>query len=191
YGSFMGAVGEDSITTARNVTATENDTLSASLTSQIYDLRYETGINLGWITPYLGIEDRLLDAPAYTETGPSGANSFALSYASRSVNVPDVELGFRNAADLPVSRNWVLHLTDKFAFEHAANSSFNVGAAYAVLPGSGFTTFGAQPGKNLGRVSLGAEFRSRYGLNAGLTFDEAVSSRSQTYNGVFSLGYGW
>ena len=66
-----------------------------------------------------------------------------------------------------------------------------MGAAYAVLPGSGFTTFGAQPGQNFGRVSLGAEFRSRYGVNAGLTFDEAVSSRSQTYNGVFSLGYGW
>jgi fibronectin-binding autotransporter adhesin len=191
YGSFMGAVGEDSITTARNVNATEDDTLSASLTSQIYDLRYETGINLGWITPYLGIEDRLLDSPAYTETGPSGANSFALSYGARSVNVPDLELGLRNGADLPLNRNWVLHLTDRFAFEHAANSSFNVGAAYAVLPGSGFTTFGAQPGKNFGRFSLGAEFRSRYGLNAGLTFDEAVSSRSQSYNGIFSLGYGW
>lgn len=191
YGAFMGAIGEDSITTARSVSATENDTLSGSLTSQVYDLRYETGINLRWITPYVGIEDRLLDAPAYTETGSSGANSFALSYASRSVNTPDVELGFRNAADLPVARNWVLHLTDKFAFEHTANNSFDVQAAYAALPGSDFTTFGAQPGENLVRASLGAEFKSRYGLTAGLTFDETVSSRSQSYNGVFSLGYGW
>ncbi len=191
YGAFMGAIGEDSITTARSVSATENDTLSGSPTSQVYDLRYETGINLRWITPYVGIEDRLLDAPAYTETGSSGANSFALSYASRSVNTPDVELGFRNAADLPVARNWVLHLTDKFAFEHTANNSFDVQAAYAALPGSDFTTFGAQPGENLVRASLGAEFKSRYGLTAGLTFDEAVSSRSQSYNGVFSLGYGW
>jgi fibronectin-binding autotransporter adhesin len=191
YGAFMGAVGEDSVTTARSVSATENDSLSASLTSQIYDLRYETGINLGWITPYLGIEDRLLNAPAYTETGPTGASGFALSYASRSVNMPDVELGFRNAAELPVNRNWVLHLTDKFAFEHTANSSFDVGAAYAALPDSNFTTFGAQPGKNLARVSLGAEFKSRYGLAAGLTYEEAVSSRSQNYNGIFSLGYGW
>ena len=191
YGAFMGAVGEDSVTTSRSVSATENDSLSASLTSQIYDLRYETGINLGWITPYLGIEDRLLNAPAYTETGPTGASSFALSYASRSVNMPDVELGFRNAAELPVNRNWVLHLTDKFAFEHTANSSFDVGAAYAALPDSNFTTFGAQPGKNLARVSLGAELKSRYGLSAGLTYEEAVSSRSQSYNGIFSLGYGW
>jgi outer membrane autotransporter protein len=191
YGAFMGAVGEDSITTARSVSATENDTLAGSLTSQIFDLRYETGINLGWVTPYLGIEDRLLDAPAYTETGPSGASSFALSYASRSINMPDVELGLRNATDLPVNRNWVLHLTDKLAFEHTANSSFDVQAAYAALPGSNFTTFGAQPGKNLVRVSVGAEFKSRYGLSAGLNFDEAVSSRSQSYNGAFSLGFGW
>ena len=107
------------------------------------------------------------------------------------MNAPDVEIGFRNAADLPVARNWVLHLTDGFAFEHAANGSFDVGAAYAALPGSNFTTYGAQPGKNLARASLGAEFQSRYGLSAGLTFNEAVSSRSQSYDGVFSLGYGW
>ena len=191
YGAFMGAIGEDSITTARTVNATEADTLGASLTSQVYDLRYETGINLRWITPYIDIEDRLLNTPAYTETGPTGANSFALSYASRSVNVPDFEVGFRNATDLPVARNWVLHLTDKFAFEHAAESSFDVQAAYAALPGSNFTTFGAQPGKNMARVALGAELKSRYGLSTGLTFEEAVSSRSQSYDGVFSFGYGW
>jgi hypothetical protein len=102
-----------------------------------------------------------------------------------------VEIGLRNAGDLPMTRNWVLHLTDGLAFEHAANGSFDVTANYATLPGSGFTTYGAQPGKNLVKLSLGAEFKSRYGLNAGLTFDDAVSSRSQSYNGVFSLGYGW
>jgi len=102
-----------------------------------------------------------------------------------------VEIGVRNAGDLPVARNWVLHLTDGFAFEHAANSSFDVAAAYAALPGSNFTAYGAQPGKNFAKLSLGAEFQSRYGLTAGLTFDDAVSSRSQSYNGVFSLGYGW
>ncbi len=191
YGSFLAAFGSDSINTNRAVTATETDSLSASPTSKILDGRYETGINLNWIKPYIAIEDRLAQTSAYTETGASGANSFALAYGSHTVNAPDVEIGFRNAADLPVARNWVLHLTDGFAFEHAANGSFDVGAAYAALPGSNFTTYGAQPGKNLARASLGAEFQSRYGLSAGLTFNEAVSSRSQSYDGVFSLGYGW
>lgn len=191
YGSFLGAFGSDSINTTRRVTATETDTLSASPTSKIFDARYETGVNLNWAKPYVAIEDRLAQASAYTETGPSGANSFALSYASHTVNMPDVEIGVRNAGDLPVARNWVLHLTDGLAFEHAANSSFDIAAAYAALPGSNFTTYGAQPGKNFAKLSLGAEFQSRYGLTAGLTFDDAVSSRSQSYNGVFSLGYGW
>jgi outer membrane autotransporter protein len=191
YGSFLGAFGSDSINTTRSVTATQTDALSASPTSKIFDARYETGANLNWIKPYFAIEDRLAQSSAYTETGAPGANSFALSYASRNVNVPDFEVGFRNAADLPVARNWVLHLTDKFAFEHAAYSAFDVQAAYAALPGSDFTTFGAQPGKNLARVALGAEFKSRYGLSTGLTFEEAVSSRSQSYDGVFSFGYGW
>ena len=191
YGDFLGAIGSDSINTTRSVSATENDTLAASPTSRLFDGRYETGVDLGWITPYLGVEDRLMQTSAYSEAGPSGAGSFALSYASHTMNMPDVELGFRNAADLPIARNWVLHLTDKFAFEHAANGAFDVQAAYAALPASTFTTFGSQPGKNSARVSLGAEFKSRYGLSAGLQFDEAVSSRSQSYNGILSMGYGW
>lgn len=191
YGSFLGAFGSDSIKTTRTVTATETDMLSASPTSKIFDARYETGINLNWIKPYLAIEDRLAQASAYTETGPSGADSFALNYGSHTVNMPDVEIGFRNAGDLPVARNWVLHLTDGFAFEHAANGAFETDAAYAALAGSSFTAYGAQPGKNVAKLSLGAEFKSRSGLTAGLNFDDAVSSRSQSYNGVFSLGYGW
>jgi autotransporter-associated beta strand protein len=191
YGSFLAAIGSDSINTTRAVSATETDALSASPTSKVFDGRYETGVNLNWIKPYVAIEDRLVQSSAYTETGPSGTSSFALNYASHTVNMPDVEIGFRNSADLPVAKNWVLHLTDGFAFEHAANGSFDVQAAYAALPGSGFTTYGAQPGKNFAKLSLGAEFKSRYGLTAGLTFDDAVSSRSQSYKGVFSLGYGW
>jgi fibronectin-binding autotransporter adhesin len=191
YGSFLGAFGSDSIATTRSLTATETDALSASPSSKIFGGRYETGINLNWITPYVAAEDRALLASAYTETSASGANSFALSYGSHTVNMPDVEIGFRNTSDLPMSRNWMLHLTDGFAFEHAANGSFAADAAYAALAGSDFTTYGAQPGKNLAKLSLGAEFKSRYGLTASLTFDDAVSSRSQSYNGVFSLGYGW
>jgi fibronectin-binding autotransporter adhesin len=191
YGDFLGAIGSDSVNTTRNVSATENDTLTASPTSRLFDFRYETGADLGWVTPYFGVEDRLMQTSGYNEAGTSGASSFALSYASHTMNMPDVELGFRNAADLPVARNWVLHLTDRFAFEHAANSTFDVQAAYAALPASTFTSFGSQPGKNLARASFGAEFKSRYGLSAGLQFDEAVSSRSQSYNGILSMGYGW
>ena len=132
-----------------------------------------------------------MQTSGYTETGPSGASSFALNYASHTLNIPAAELGFRNAADVPIARNWVLHLTDKFAFEHTENSAFDVQAAYAALPGSTFTTFGSQPGKNLLRASLGFEFKSRYGLSTGLQFDEQLSRRSQSYNGVFSMGYGW
>jgi uncharacterized protein with beta-barrel porin domain len=191
YGSFLGAIGSDSINTTRSVSATETDTLSASPTSHIFDGRYETGVDLGWGTPYLAIEDRLLQTAGYSESGATGANSFALSYASHTVNMPDVELGIRNSTDMPMNHYWVLHLTDGLAFEHSANSSFDAQAAYAALAGSNFTTYGAQPGKNLAKVSLGAEFRSRFGFVAGLHFDDAVSSRSQSYNGVFSLGYGW
>lgn len=191
YGDFLGAIGSDSINTARSVSATETDTLAAGPTSRFFDGRYETGVNLGWIMPYLAVEDRVMQTSGYGETGPSGASSFALNYASHTLNIPDAELGFRNAAELPIARNWVLHLTDKFAFEHTGNSALGVQATYAALPGSTFTTFGSQPGKNLLRASLGFEFKSRYGLSTGLQFDEQLSRRSQSYNGVFSMGYGW
>jgi hypothetical protein len=191
YGSFLGAFGNDNVTTSRAITVSGNDTLGASFNSQVFGGRYETGVNMGWIIPYAAAEDRLVRTPAYGESATAGTSNFALNYGSNSINTPDIELGARQVADIPMSANWVLHLSDRLAWEHALYPSIDAPASFAGLPGPDFTTFGAQPAKDSALLSLGAQFRSRYGLIMALDLEDAVSSKSESYNGMFTLGLGW
>ena len=191
YGAFLASFGQDAITTDRQLTVSGTDDLTASLTSQDFVARYETGVDLHWITPYAALGERLSLMPSYSETAASGSNNFALSYASNNLNRLDVELGFRNQADLPMNRNWTLHLSDKLAWQHAVFSSYEAPASYSALAGSQFTTYGAQPGKDLAVWSLGAGIKNRYGLDIGLQVDSSVSKHSQSYDGVGHIALNW
>jgi len=191
YGSFFAAIGSDTINTNRAVTVSGTEDLAGNLTGLVFGGRYETGFHLRWLSPYLALEDRLVQAPAYSETATSGADTFALGYGAHTENMPDIELGFRNNGDVQISHNWEIHLSDRLAWQHAAYGSFDAQASYVALPDSPFTTFGAQPAKDSALLSLGAQLKNRFGLLVGLQFDSAVSAKSQSYNGMFQLGYGW
>jgi uncharacterized protein with beta-barrel porin domain len=191
YGAFFGTVGQDSITTSRTVTAQGADVLAASPTDHFFGARYETGIDMRWIVPYLAVEDRLVALPAYAETASSGASDFALNYASHTSNTPGVELGLRNSFGGALGRNWTLRLSDRLAWMHDFDTSYNALASYAALPGSQFTTFGAQPGRDFALFSLDAEARNRSGMVLGLGLETSVSHESQSYYGMGRFGFTW
>ena len=191
YGAFFGTLGEDSISTSRTVTAEGTDVLAASLTDQFYGARYETGIDLHWIAPYLAVEDRLVALPAYAETASSGASDFALDYGSHNSNTPGVELGLRNSFGGALGRNWSLRLSDRLAWMHDFDGSYTALASYDALPGSQFTVFGAQPGKDFVLISLDAEARNRSGVTVGLGLESSVSHQSQSYFGIGRFGFTW
>jgi len=191
YGAFFGTLGEDSISTSRTVTAQGTDVLAASLTDQFYGARYETGIDLKWIVPYIAVEDRLVALPAYAETASSGTSDFALDYASRNSNTPGAELGLRNTFGGALGRNWSLRISDRLAWMHDFDGSYSALASYDALPGSQFTVYGAQPGKDFALISLDAEARHRSGVIFGLGLESSVSHLSQSYYGIGRFGFTW
>jgi outer membrane autotransporter protein len=150
YGTFLGSFGQNAISTERILTVSGTDDLAASLTSQKFVARYETGIDLHWIKPYAAVEDRLALMPAYNETSVSGSGNFALSYGANTVNALDVELGFRNQADLPMNRNWTLHLSDRLAWQHGSLALMTPWPAIARLPARNSPPMAP----NLARISL-------------------------------------
>jgi uncharacterized protein with beta-barrel porin domain len=174
------------------MTVSGTDDLTASVTGKALGARYETGLDLRWITPYAAIGDRLEMMPAYHETAASGTGNFALSYASNNINTLGVELGVRNKADLPIPHSgWTLHLTDRLAWQHDIMGSYDALASYSLLPRSQFTSYGAQPGKDSVLWSLGAGIKNRNGLELGLDVDSSVSRRSQSYAGMGRLAVTW
>lgn len=191
YGAFAAILGQQDISTARTITVSGTDMLTAKPQATQYGLRYETGIELRGLTPYVALQDRLFQTSGYAETAVSGASTFALDYASRSINMPSLELGVRMAQDVTLNRNWTLSLSDRLALTHNFFGQWNSRAAFAAVPDSDFTVEGGSLGSDAALVSLGAALRNRTGLEINLRLNSGVSSKAQTYTGLIGVTMAW
>jgi fibronectin-binding autotransporter adhesin len=191
YGSFAAALAVDNITTNRVLTVSGTDDLTGKVNAIVFGGRYETGVNLGWLTPYLALQDELFDVPGYGESASSGASTFALNYQSRTTNSADLEMGARQSTDIALGRIWTLKLTDRLAWAHDMSGRSEAQAGFVALPASDFTTYGATPAKDSALVSLGAQFSNRHGFSLNMHLDSAVAANSQTYTGIAGLNFAW
>ena len=66
------------------------------------------------VTPYAAGQFTTFDLPAYAEAAVSGANTFALAYASKSVTATRSELGLRSDKSFAVG-DTILTLRGRFA----------------------------------------------------------------------------
>ena len=84
------------VTTDRNVTISGTDKLEAKFQANNFSGRLESGyrfdVPLIALTPYAAFQAQNTRTPAYSETAVSGANTFALSFASHSSTATRVEL---------------------------------------------------------------------------------------------------
>jgi fibronectin-binding autotransporter adhesin len=197
YGAFTAAAALNRFKTNRIVTVNGTDDLTGRLTATTYGGRYETGILLWWASPYVAVQDTLTVLPAYSETAASGADSFALHYAARTINTPIVELGLRQATDIDFTPRWLLtpdgtlHLTDRLAWAHGFSGTSQARTAFAALPSSDFMVSHATADKDTALVSLGAELRLDGGLRFRAQLDTAISPNAQSYTGTAGLGFTW
>ena len=198
YGSFAAAAGMNMITTHRVLSISGTDDLSGKLTAYTLGGRYETGITLlSWLAPYVAFQDALTVMPSYSETAASGSATFALQYASRTANDGNVEVGVRQGVDVDFNPRWVLtpngtlHLSTKLAWAHELFDETRADASFAALPDSSFAINHAIAGKDAGLLTLGADLRLEDGVNVSAHLDSAVSSKSQSYTGMFGVQYTW
>ncbi len=191
YGSFAGVVGTDDITTNRILTVSGTDQLMGKTDPLEVALRYETGLKLGWITPYAAASDTLMLLPAYTESAASGTSNFALHYDSNDANAALLEVGVRQSTVRPFGRNWTVIVSDRLAWSHILAQPWSATSAFDAAPDSDFTTYGARSGRDGFKASLGLELQNRDGLGFNLNFEGQGTNRSQSYFGVGGVNYTW
>jgi uncharacterized protein with beta-barrel porin domain len=191
YGDFSAAFGVNSITTARVITVSGTDDLSGKVTANVFGVRYETGAELGWFIPYFALQDQLAMTPAYSETASSGSDNFALRYLSHTINQPGVELGVRQNANIVLDSNWSLDFTDQLAWKDLLTGTSDARALYANVAGSGFTVYGAQPGKSAGVIGLGLALHSRSGFGMNAHLQSMIVGNSQTYEEFLGMSFVW
>jgi fibronectin-binding autotransporter adhesin len=191
YGSFAAALALDELTTNRVLTISGPDNLTGKVNALVLGGRYETGIKLGWLAPYLALQDQLFDVPGYRETASSGASTFALNYGARATNSAGLEMGARQSADIALGRSWTLNLSDRLAWAHDLSGRSEAQAAFVALPASDFTTYGATPAKDSALISLGAQLNNKRGFGLDVHLDSSVAANAQTYTGIAGLNIAW
>jgi len=196
YLTAAAAYGWQNITTDRIVTVAGSDRLHAKFNANAYSGRLEGGnryltpwLGIG-VTPYAAVQVTAFALPSYAETVASGANTFALSYAGKTVTATRTELGLRSDKSYVVGDS-LLTLRGRAAWAHDYNADRNVAATFQTLPGASFVVNGASPAHDAALTTASAEMKWINGWSAAATFEGEFSQVTRSYAGKGIVRYGW
>ena len=122
------------------------------------------------ITPYAAAQSTTFDLPAYAEQVVSGANTFALGYASKSVTATRSELGLRADKSYAL-QTAILTLRGRAAWAHDFNPDRAIGATFQALPGASFVVNGARQAGDCALTTASAEIKWMNGWSMTATFE--------------------
>src|SRR5258708_6620667 len=197
YLSAALAYGWQDVTTDRTVTIAGFDLLRANFNANTFSGRAEGGYRFvaPWIggvgiTPYAAGQFTTIDLPAYAEQAIAGANTFALTYASKSVTDTRSELGIRTDKTYPM-QNGIFTLRGRAAWAHDFNPDRNIAATFQTLPGASFVVNGPAQASDSALVTGSAEMKWLNGFSLAATFEGEFSSVTRSYAGKGVARYAW
>jgi uncharacterized protein with beta-barrel porin domain len=191
------AYGWQDVTTDRTVTVAGTDLLRARFNANAFSGRVEGGYRFvtPWIggigiTPYAAGQFVTFDLPAYAEQAIAGANTFALTYASKSVTDTRSELGIRTDKSYPM-QNGIFTLRGRAAWAHDFNTDRSISPTFQTLPGASFVVNGAAPAHDSALVTASAEMKWLNGFALAGTFEGEFSNVTTSYAGKGVVRYAW
>jgi uncharacterized protein with beta-barrel porin domain len=197
YITAAAAYGWQAITTDRTVTIAGIDQLRAQFNANAYSGRVEGGNRyvLPWmggigLTPYAAAQVVAFDLPAYAESVLSGADTFALAYAAKTVTATRSELGLRSDKSYAVG-DAILTLRGRAAWAHDYNIDRNIAATFQTLPGASFVVNGATPAHDAALTTASAEMKFVSGISFAATFEGEFSNVTRSYAGKGVVRYQW
>ena len=191
------AYGWQDITTNRTVTISGIDRLRAEYKANSSSGRIEVGnrIVMPWMsgigmTPYAAVQVTAFDLPAYAESVAGGVNTFALSYAAKTVTNTRSELGVRSDKSFAVA-DAMLTLRGRAAWAHDSNIDRSTAATFQSLPGGSFIVNGASPARDAALTTASAEMAFVSGMSLAATFEGEFSDVTRSYAGKGVVRYSW
>jgi autotransporter-associated beta strand protein len=191
------AYGWQDVTTDRTVTIAGADLLRARFNANAFSGRAEGGYRFvtPWlggvgITPYAAGQFVTFDLPAYAEQAIAGANTFALSYAAKSVTDTRSELGLRTDKSFAM-QNGIFTLRGRAAWAHDFNTDRAISPTFQTLPGASFVVNGAAPAHDSALVTASAEMKWLNGFSLAGTFEGEFSNVTASYAGKGVVRYAW
>ncbi|HEX7919699.1 MAG TPA: autotransporter domain-containing protein [Bradyrhizobium sp.] len=191
------AYGWQDITTNRTVTIAGIDRLRAEFNANAYSGRAEGGYRFvaPWIggiglTPYAAAQFTTFQLPAYAEQVLSGAATFALANAARSVTDTRSELGLRSDKSFAML-DGILTLRGRLAWAHDYDPNRTISPTFQALPGASFVVNGAAQASDSALTTASAEMKWVNGWSAAATFEGEFSNVTRSYAGKGVVRYQW
>jgi autotransporter-associated beta strand protein len=197
YVSAALAYGWQDITTDRIVTVSGADHLRAQFNANAWSGRLEGGyrVLMPWaggvgLTPYAAAQFTTFDLPAYAEQAVSGAATFALAYAGKTVTDTRTELGLRTDKSFAVEQG-MFTLRGRLAWAHDFEPGRGIAATFQALPGASFVVNGAAQARDSALTTAAAEMTWRNGWSATAAFEGEFSKVTASYAGRGIVRYRW
>ena len=197
YVTAAAAYGWQDVITDRTVSIAGIDQLRAQFNANAYSARVEGGNryllpSIGGIglTPYAAAQVVAFDLPAYAESALSGASTFALTYAAKTVTATRTELGLRSDKSYGVG-DAILTLRGRAAWAHDYDTDRNVAATFQALPGASFVVNGAAQAHDAALTTASAEMKFVSGISLAATFAGEFSDVTRSYAGKAVARYQW
>ena len=197
YVTAAAAYGWQDVTTDRTVSIAGIDQLRGQFNANAYSARVEGGnrhvlASIGGIglTPYAAAQVVAFDLPAYAERTLSGASTFALTYAAKTVTATHTEFGLRSDKSYVVG-DAILTLRGRAAWAHGYDTDRNITATFQTLPGASFVVNGAAQAHDAALTAVSAEMKFVSGISLAATFDGEFSDLTRSYAGKAVARYSW
>jgi uncharacterized protein with beta-barrel porin domain len=142
------------------------------------------------LTPYAAGQFTTFDLPAYAESVLSGAGTFALSYAAKSVTDSRSELGLRTDKSWALTDS-IFTLRSRFAWAHDFDPDRSIAATFQTLPGASFVVNGAAQAHDSALTTASAEMKWLNGFSLAATFEGEFSEVTSSYAGKGVVRYTW
>jgi uncharacterized protein with beta-barrel porin domain len=127
------------------------------------------------LTSYAAAQLTAFELPNYAETVVSGANTFALAFAGKSVTATRSELGLRTDKSFAM-QDGIFTLRGRFAWAHDFNTDRAASATFQALPGASFVVNGATPARDAALTTASAEMKWLNGFSLAATFEGEFSN---------------
>jgi YVTN family beta-propeller protein/autotransporter-associated beta strand protein len=194
YLSAALAYGWQDVTTDRTVAIAGSDQLRAKFKANAWSGRVEGGYRfvtqgIGF-TPYAAGQFTSFELPNYAEGVVSGANTFVLAYAAKSVTATRSELGLRTDKSF-ATQDGIFTLRGRVAWAHDFNPDRRIAATFQTLPGASFVVAGAAQAAAAALTTASAEMKWRNGWSVVATAEGEFSSVTRSYASKGAVRYAW
>jgi autotransporter-associated beta strand protein len=197
YVSVALAYGWQDVTTERTVAIAGIERLRAGFNANAWSGRGEGGYRfvaplMGGVglTPYAAGQFTTFNLPAYAESVVSGAGTFTLAYAAKSITDTRSELGLRTDKSFAMA-DGIVTLRGRLAWAHDFNPDRSIAATFQALPGASFIVNGAAQAADSALVTASAENKWLNGWSAAATFEGEFSNVTHSYAGKGVVRYQW